>query len=303
MCNHGSQSRGIVVFLLTVFFSVGLESTGFSATPTGTPCTCSGSKYVVLDMNKNGVPEPPPENPADWPPGYDQGDPQAWGYDAYWTMEQNGNQAYVKGHGIFPNPWVWEEDYYTYDKSTGTNTITLTEQNDHAPQEALVITASKINDCQTFNKVDFFWKIGMVPYATATMVDSNGDGKYDSAVGTSNMHLIPPILFDEPIQFYTNPTTGRNYWVIPSVTVRIQSTSVSWGPRTGGINVFVPVGSDDLEFKCGDDVWGRVTLDCGAGPIIPTLSEWGSIVFVLAILFAGILLMRKTGFGKKTYTG
>ena len=263
-----------VIFPVVVFLFLCVAKVSLSATPTGTPCTCSGSKYIVLDTNGNGEPDPPPEDPNDWPSGYDEGDPQASGYDAYWTMEQNGNQVYVKGHGMFPNPYFgWDEDYFSYDKSTGAGTITLTEQDRSNAPHNLVLTAGKINGSETFNKVDFFWKTGMTPYAVATMVDSNGDGQYDSAVGESDMQWIPPVLFDRPIEIYTAPNTNKNYWLIPSVTVRISRTSGPvYGPRTGGFKVFVPVGSAALEVKCGDDVWGRVALGATPAPTVTAIN-------------------------------
>jgi hypothetical protein len=289
--------RKIVMLSFITFFLICTAEFSFSATPTGTQCTCSGSKYIILDTNNNGVPDPPPEDPSEWPPGYDQGDPQASGYDAYWTMEQNGTEVYVKGHGIFPNPYLWENDYFSYVKSTGTETITLTEKDISNPPNNLVMTTSKSGGAEAFNKVDFFWKTGLQQYATATMVDSTGDGNYDSVVGQSNMNLTP-VLFDNPIQFYTHPTTGKHYWHIPSVKVRLSRTGGDpyYGDRTS-FQAFVPVGSNSLQIVCGSDTWGEVTLNAGGGPPIPTLNEWGAILITLLLLISGIWVMRKRGFG------
>ena len=297
---NSSLPNRIAVSVFVLSFSVCMVSPAFSAV---IPCTCSGSPYVIIDTNMNGEPDVPDPSV----PGYDQGDPQAFGFDAYWTMEYDDatNQVMVNGHGIFPNKYFgWTNDYFSYQKSSTANSLTLTEEDRSNPPSNLVITASKVGGAQGFNKVDFSWKTGMVQYASAAMIDSTGDGSYDSVLGESDMHMVPPILFDKPIQFYTHPTTGKNYWLIPEITLRTSRTfGPTYGPRTCCYKVFVPVGTDALEVQCGNDIWGRVMLTGEAlGPRstpVPTLNEWGSILTILLLLVSGIWVMRKTGFGEK----
>ena len=277
-----SISKLIEGLILVLFMGFGFPGAAFAQVPClpcpgCVRCTVSGSPWVIVDTNGNGVPDLPP-------PGHDIGDPALPGdtYDSYWSMwyDPVSTRVFVFGHGIFPNPYVWRFDCHYYQKSTQNDTIVLEEESSGINN--LRHRARKVNGAPDYNHVEFEWIAGSVPYAQGTLTDSNGDGLYDSVVGESNLHLVPPILFDNPIKFENHG--GQNYWVIgdpgdllvPGIMLRIsRDRPGQWFmPRSGPYRVFVPVGTDALEMVCGAESWGRVTLNAG-GPT-PDIKANGS---------------------------
>jgi hypothetical protein len=164
--------------------------------------------------------------------------------------------------------------------------------------EELIITASKTGGARTYNRVEFRRRNTGALWASGTLLDANGDRRWDSV--RVQLEGTPPTLIDRVLEFYSK-TGGGTYLVIPPVKFRIARPRLgeNFGPRTP-YRVFVPVGTASLQVECGGTPWGEVVLtasgDGAEGYPIPTLSEWGVILTTILLLAAGIWALRKTRF-------
>ena len=306
-------------FFLILVLSFYYGSPGLAAVH---PCSISGTYWVLVDTNGNGVPdEPPHSSPAEIDTALIDTDPASKGYDSFWTMSFDDaiNQLEVIGHGISPSIFL-PFDSKRYDLSIQGDNIILqkvSSHNDHGPPaNPYRITASKVGGAPDYNHLEFSWDDPKdLLSASAILVDADGHGLYDRVQG--RVHLVRglDILFDSPIQFYSSDS-GKQYWHIPAripiglgLTIPGPKVRISrpfppgpvLGPRTSGYDIFVPVGVDALEFRCGSNAWGRVTLNAGVGgrtetEAVMSLNAWCSIVAILLFLIACIWVMGKRGF-------
>lgn len=174
------------------------------------------------------------------------------------------------------------------------------------------LTFSKLNGNPGFNHGVFSNKWGT---ACGTLVDQNNDGKADNIVVQLGAYAgsggVPNVLLDS-LPF---PVKGLidGYWLL--------EIDPAWTSYTGPLNFFTPVntGANPPEIRLVCTPTGGTgtqqtdangTLDVavtqqtnaqGPGPCgptaIPTATFWGYSAMTMLLMFAGMRLLRKRGFG------
>lgn len=164
------------------------------------------------------------------------------------------------------------------------------------------LTFSKLNgNLGGFNHAVFTNHWGT---ACGTLVDTSGDGQADELVMQMGAYAGRggiPVIYSFPLSFPKNFVEVDNtfYWSLQILK--------GWTSYLGPLNFFTPVNQNGISLSCDDngkllalEVNGRTNAR-SQGPCatnaIPTATFWGYAAITLLLMFAGMRLLRKGGFG------
>lgn len=159
------------------------------------------------------------------------------------------------------------------------------------------LTFSKLNGYSQFNHGVFTNHWGT---ACGTLVDTDNDDLADKLVvqlgAYAGRGLVAPVIADFDINFVR--PNGTIYWWLP--------IPGSWTNYPGPLNFYTPVNQNGVSLSCND---GELTVagigqtnaraqgPCAINASIPTATFWGYAAMTLLLMFAGMRLLRKRGFG------
>jgi hypothetical protein len=225
------------------------------------PCTISGQDGVVANYSGN----PPPLVGDDlYTLSYDDANKQL----AYSAPNQPGAQ-------------------------TGTSSVVGNQDTNVLRLPEFGLTFSKLNGNPGFNHGVFTNRWGT---ACGTLVDTGGGEQAENLVVQMGAYArrgaIPSLIIDFPI------TAESGYWPL-----RIPFEWTNYHYR-GPLNFFTPVSDNKVLLSCGGlavEVDGKTNAQapgpCAINASIPTATFWGYAAMTLLLMFAGMRLLRKGGFG------
>lgn len=201
--------------------------------------------------------------------------------DPVYTLAYVGNQlVYDAGGPTGGSPVVGNQD---------TNVLQL---------PGFGLNFSKLNGNPGFNHGVFTNRWGT---ACGTLVDTGGDGQADELVMQMGAYAGRgdgvPVITNFPLNFVQSDRIL--YWSLQILP--------SWTNYNGPLNFFTPVNNNNMSLSCGEngellalEVDGQTNAR-GPGPCatnaIPTATFWGYAAITLLLMFAGMRLLRKGGFG------
>lgn len=225
------------------------------------PCTISGQDGVVASYYTT---PPPHVGDSLYTLNYDDANKQL----AYFAPNQPGAQS-------------------------GASTVVVNKDTNVLQLPGFGLTFSKLNGNPGFNHGVFTNSWGT---ACGTLVDNGGGEQAEKLVVQMGAYArrgaIPTLIIDFPI------TEESGYWPL-----RINSEWTNyhyWGP----LNFFTPVSRNKISISCGElavEVDGKTNAQapgpCAINASIPTATFWGYAAMTLLLMFAGMRLLRKGGFG------
>jgi len=202
-----------------------------------------------------------------------------------------------RGDPVYTLNYVEGQLVYDADGPTGGSSVVGNQNTEVLQLPGFGLTFSKLKGNPGFNHGVFNNHWGT---ACGTLVDTNGDGQANEIVmqmgayaGRGGM----PVITSFPLS-----TVQPGNTLQPDVTYWPLRILPSWTPYSGPLNFFTPVAGKSISLSCpGLSLAADPQTNARSpGPCvndIPTATFWGYAALTLLMLFSGMRLLRKGGFG------